>query len=144
MGLFMPGAPILRFISWEGLTKSRALFVAGEAAPVPASMGLETGRLLLWSMPAVLRMEGLSAWGSKTGAPDGIPLGLSRRRSTARAEKNDAEGVPGSVSWGLGGSLVVGAPNSRLMGTAPLVFDAAAAACAGGTIRLLGRFCWGA
>ena len=53
-----PGAPIFRFMSVDGLTKSRELFAAGD---VPATMGFDMGTLLVWSTPAVLRMEGLCA-----------------------------------------------------------------------------------
>lgn len=65
-----------------------------EALETPASIGLDIGRVLLWSKPAVLRMDGLSAWGSNWGAALGAAVGLSRSRSTALAEKN-AAGVLG-------------------------------------------------
>lgn len=53
-----PGAPTRRWTSVAGLTKSRELLGAGEPAEI---IGLEIGTLLVWSTPAVLRMEGLSA-----------------------------------------------------------------------------------
>ena len=71
--------------------KSRVWFEAGEA---PASIGLDMGMLFVWSTPAVLRIDGLSAWGSNCGAADETDWGLSRSMSTARAEKNLAEAAP--------------------------------------------------
>lgn len=92
MGLpIPPGAPSFRFISEEGLMKSRVGLEAGEE--VPASMGFEMGTVLVWSKPAVLRIEGLSACGSNCGAEVEPACGLSRSMSTARAEKKPAPDV---------------------------------------------------
>lgn len=108
-----PGTPILRCTSLDGLTKSRVLFEAGDT---PASMGLEMGTLLVWSTPAVLRIDGLSACGSNGGAAPAC--GLSRRRSTARAEKNEADGVlPGGSMSCVARVSVGGGPGSRFTGT---------------------------
>lgn len=101
-----PGAPIFLCVSADGLTKSRVLLVAGGA---PVTIGLDTGTLLEWSTPAVLRIEGLCAWGSNCGAAAGV-LGLSRNISTARAEKNPADGEP------IGGGMSTFGPGSCLTG----------------------------
>ena len=55
---------------------------AGAIEPCPADGGggagaptrsLPTGFVLVWSIPAVLRIEGLSEWGLKEGAFGGTP-----------------------------------------------------------------------
>jgi hypothetical protein len=74
-----------RCMSVLGFTKSLGGFVRGGipsrtvglamtgAPPIPRF----TGMVLLWSMPAVLRIEGLSACGSNLGMFDGITALLS-------------------------------------------------------------------
>lgn len=54
-----PGAPTRRWKSVVGLTKSRELL--GGAGEAFESIGRETGKLLVWSTPAVFRIDGLSA-----------------------------------------------------------------------------------
>lgn len=82
-------------MSEDGLTKSwaksRARIEAGDA---PASIGFDIGTLFEWSTPAVLRMDGLSAWGSNWDPAAGMDWGLSRSISAALAEKNPAGGCP--------------------------------------------------
>lgn len=138
-----PGAPILRVMSWEGLMKSRVALGPGEA---PDSIGFETGRDLVWSTPAVLRIDGLSAWGSKAVA-DGL-CGFSRNRSAVLAEKNPAEGeLPGgSISWALRSGLFN--PNSRFTGGGPAVVVVGLlncgldVCCPGGSTLACSTLCW--
>lgn len=94
--IVVPGAPIRLCISVLGLTKSLAAFACKGAPSGAGGTGITVagvkprfrGTDLLWSTPAVLRIDGLSAWGSNLGRfTDGAAVPLpSALTCAARAE----------------------------------------------------------
>lgn len=108
-----PGAPTLRPKSFGGLLLSRpgnGLPVCCATFPFTAVVIAEgladivfrrTGADALWLIPAVLRIEGLSARGSNCGAVFNA-MGFDFKASAARAEKNPTEASSGILVSGNG------------------------------------------